>query len=175
MIWAGTETVTDRVDLDPELESRLIPSDILNEICRHALDVAPEECCGLLLGGDRDSTHRVVRVTNVMTKMHVADPDAFPRDARHAYYMSEIEYLHAIEEATARDEHVAAVYHSHFGQGCYLSPDDVAFASHPLFPFPEAGQIVVSLLDGKVQDVGIFEPRTGDRAGFQGRRLGAMS
>ena len=166
--------MTDRVDLDPELESRLIPIDILNEICRHALDVAPEECCGLLLSGDDPSSHRVVRVTNVMTKMHVADPDAFPRDARHAYYMSEIEYLRAIEEAESQDEHVVAVYHSHFGQGCYLSPDDIAFASHPLFPFPNAGQIVVSLLHGKVQDVGIFEPRTGGNSGFLGRRLGAI-
>ena len=85
--------MTDRVDLDPELESRLIPSDILNEICRHALDVAPEECCGLLLSAKDGSSRRVVRVTNVMTKMHVADPSAFPRDARHAYYMSEIEYF----------------------------------------------------------------------------------
>jgi proteasome lid subunit RPN8/RPN11 len=166
--------VTDRIDLDPELESRLIPSDILHEICQHALDVAPEECCGLLLGGEAEPARRVVRVTNVMTKMHVADPDAFPRDARHAYYMSEIEYLRAIEEAEAQDEHVAAVYHSHFGQGCYLSPDDVAFASHPLFPFPNAGQIVVSLLGGKVQDVGIFEPRAGGSSGFLGRRLEAI-
>jgi len=163
-------TVSDRVELDPELGSYRLPSDILNELCRHALDVAPEECCGLLLRGEDESALRVVRVTNVMTKMHVADPEAFPRDARHAYYMSEVEYLKAIEEATARDEEVAAVYHSHFGQGCYLSPDDVAFATHPLFPFPEASQIVVSLLGGKVQDVGVFEPR---EDGFQGRRVEA--
>ena len=165
--------MSDRIDLDPELGSYSLPSDILNELCRHALDVAPEECCGLLLRGEGegDVGLRVVRVTNVMTKMHVADPDAFPRDARHAYYMSEVEYLKAIEEAETRAEEVAAVYHSHFGQGCYLSPDDIAFATHPLFPFPEASQIVVSVLGGKVQDVGVFEPR---EEGFQGRRVEAM-
>jgi proteasome lid subunit RPN8/RPN11 len=105
--------------------------------------------------------------------MHVADPAAFPRDARHAYYMSEVEYLRALGEAEAKGEQVAAVYHSHVGQGCYLSQDDLAFASHPLFPFPEADQIVISLLDGKVDEVGLFEPSASAAAGFTSRRLEA--
>lgn len=168
--------MSDRVDLTAELESQPIPNDILHEICQHALDVAPEECCGLLLGDEDGWARRVVRITNVMTKMHAADPDAFPRDARHAYYMSEIEYLKAVQEAEERDERVTAVYHSHFGQGCYLSPDDVAFATHPLFPFPEAAQIVVSLLDGEVKQAGVFEPRPlpSGGPGFVGRVLEAL-
>jgi len=166
--------VTDRVELDLECESRRLPSDVLNELCRHALDVAPEECCGLLVAPQDDpATMRVVRITNVMTKMHVADPKAFPRDARHAYYMSEVEYLRAIEEADRQDERVSAVYHSHFGQGCYLSQDDLAFASHPLFPFPDADQIVISLLDGQVQQVGLFSPTPDAAGGFAGRRVEA--
>jgi proteasome lid subunit RPN8/RPN11 len=165
--------VSERVDLDPEFESRLIPSDILHEICRHALDVAPEECCGLVMGNLDVSMLRIVRVTNIMTKMHVADPEAFPRDARHAYYMSEVEYLRALEEAEEREEEVHAIYHSHFGQGCYLSEDDLAFASHPLFPFPEADQIVVSLLVDRVSEVGIFEAVEAAASGFRGRRLEA--
>ena len=127
---------------------------MLLEICRHALDVAPEECCGLVLGNADERFVRAVRITNVMTKMHVEDPIAFPKDARHAYYMAEIEYLRALDEAEARSETVSAVYHSHFGQGCYLSQDDLAFAAHPLFPFPEAAQIVVSVLGNRVQEVG---------------------
>ncbi len=173
--WAGTEIVSERVDLDPELERRLIPSDLLHEICRHALDVAPEECCGLIMGNETERLLRVVRVTNIMTKMHVSDSEAFPRDARHAYYMSEIEYLRAIEEAAAREESVSAIYHSHFGQGCYLSPDDLAFASHPLFPFPRADQIVVSLLADRVSEVGVFEPIETAAGRFRGRRLEAAS
>ncbi len=55
--------MSERVDLDPELESRTIPSDILHEICRHALDVVPEECCGLVFGSAQESMLRVVRVT----------------------------------------------------------------------------------------------------------------
>lgn len=114
-----------------------------------------------------------MRVTNVMTKMHVADPEAFPRDARHAYYMSEVEYLRAIEEGEARGEAVSAIYHSHFGQGCYLSEDDLAFAGHPLFPFPEADQIVVSVLSDRVQEIGVFVPQASAPNGFVGRRLEA--
>ena len=165
--------MSERIELDPERESRSISSDVLHEICRHALDVAPEECCGLVVGTLDDPFMRAVRVTNVMTKMHVADPKAFPRDARHAYYMSEVEYLNAIEKAEAAGEHVSAIYHSHFGKGCYLSTDDLAFASHPLFPFPNAAQLVVSLLGDRVREVGIFEP-TGDKENsFAGRRLEA--
>ena len=113
------------------------------------------------------------RITNVMTKMHVADPTAFPRDARHAYYMSETEYLAAMQKAESAGEYVSAVYHSHFGQGCYLSEDDVAFAVHPLFPFPDAAQVVVSLIGDRVRGVGIFEPTGDSETGFVGRRLEA--
>ncbi len=166
--------MSERIELNPERESRQISSDLLHEICRHALDVAPEECCGLVMGTRAEPLRRAVRITNVMTKMHVADPDSFPRDARHAYYMSELEYLRAIEEAEARDEEVSAIYHSHFGKGCYLSKDDLAFAAHPLFPFPEASQIVVSLLADRVREVGIFDPVETDQRRFVGRRLEAV-
>lgn len=165
--------MSERIELDLGLETRIFPSDVLNEICTHALDVAPEECCGLVFRDEEGDSMLAVRITNVMTKMHVADPDAFPRDARHAYYMSEVEYLRALEDAEARAQSVAAVYHSHFGQACYLSQDDLAFAVHPLFPFPEAAQIVVSLLADRVREVGIFEPDASADQGFVGRRLEA--
>ncbi len=76
-------------------------------------------------------------------------------------------------EADTRHETVSAVYHSHFGQGCYLSQDDLAFAAHPLFPFPDAAQIVVSVLGERVQDVGCFEPTGNVALPFVGRRLEA--
>jgi proteasome lid subunit RPN8/RPN11 len=170
----GTEIVSKQIDLDPELKSCSIPSDVLHEICRHALDVAPEECCGLIIGTAEERFLRAVRVTNVMTKMHVADAKAFPRDARHAYYMSETEYLQAIGDAKSRGERVSAIYHSHFGQGCYLSQDDLAFAAHPLFPFPDAAQLVLSLLGDRVREVGIFEATGAPEYSFVGRRLEAI-
>jgi proteasome lid subunit RPN8/RPN11 len=150
---------------------------VLHEICRHALDVIPEECCGLVLGRGDERFVRIVRVTNVMTKMHLADPIAFPRDAHHAYYMSEVEYQRALDEAEAHGERVSAVYHSHVGEGCHLSAEDLAFAVHPLFPFPDASQIVVSLLSGRVAEVGLFEPTLSEdeEKRFVGRRVEAAA
>jgi proteasome lid subunit RPN8/RPN11 len=165
--------VSERIELQPELESRTMPGAVLHEICRHALEAAPEECCGLVVGTRDEPFLRSVRITNVMNKMHVADPEAFPRDARHAYYMAEVEYQEALEAAEAKGERVFAVYHSHFGQGCYLSEDDVAFAAHPLFPFPDAAQLVVSLIGNQVREVGIFEPTGAAAPRFVGRRLEA--
>jgi len=170
------EIVSDRIELDSSLEAASIPGAVLHEICRHALDARPEECCGLVMGNDGFRFLRIVRITNVMTKMHLADPAAFPRDAHHAFYMSEVEYQRALEEAEAQSECVSAVYHSHVGQDCYLSHDDLAFAAHPLFPFPDAAQIVVSLLGERVAEVGIFEPvilGDEDERHYEGRRLEA--
>jgi proteasome lid subunit RPN8/RPN11 len=171
----GTVVVSDRIDVDANLDALAISSEVLHEICRHALDVIPEECCGLVLGSPERAFARSVRISNVMTKMHLDDEVAFPRDAQHAYYMSEIEYQRAIEEAESRAEFVSAIYHSHVEQGCYLSQDDLAFAVHPLFPFPEASQIVVSILDGYVAETGIFEPVGEDPDQFLGRRLEAST
>jgi proteasome lid subunit RPN8/RPN11 len=155
----------------------MIPADVLHELYRHALEVAPEECCGLVIGIAENRFLRAVRITNVMTKMHLSDANAFPRDARHAYYMSETEYQQVIEEAESRGERVSAIYHSHFGRGCYLSEDDLAFTAHPLFPFPNAAQLVLSLIGdrvgGRVREVGIFEPTGVSEPSFVGRRLEA--
>jgi [CysO sulfur-carrier protein]-S-L-cysteine hydrolase len=171
----ATMKESDRIELDPDLAPSTISSEVLHEICRHALDVAPEECCGLVLGNPETTFLRSVRISNVMTKKHLEDPMAFPRDAFHAYYMSEIEYQRIIEEAEASSEHVCAIYHSHVEQGCYLSKDDLAFAVHPLFPFPEASQIVVSILAERIDEVGIFERAEDGPSQFIGRRLEAIS
>ena len=167
--------VSDRTELDPALEPATISSELLHDLCRHALDVAPEECCGLVLGNLEEPFLHSVRITNVMTKKHIEDPEAFPRDSYHAYYMSEVEYQKVLEEAEARSEFVSAIYHSHVEQGCYLSRDDLSFAVHPLFPFPDASQVVVSILNDRIEEVGIFDRVDETTNEFRGRRLEAAS
>jgi len=146
---------------------------VLSELCNHALDTAPEECCGLVTGTAAQRFRNVYRITNVMTKMHLADAVAFPRDARHAYYMAEIEYLRAQQHAESKGETVTAVYHSHVEAGAYLSAEDLAYAEHALFPFPGAAQIVLSVLGGRVDESAIFEVSraTGTFAPRSGRLL----
>lgn len=129
----------------------------MQELCSHALDTDPEECCGLITGDAAECFRHVWRVSNVMNTMHASDPAIFPRGARHAYYMSETEYLHAISEAEFRGEQVKAVYHSHVEAPAYLSAEDIAYAVNPLFPFPEALQIVLGVARGRIEEAAIFE------------------
>ena len=70
-----------------------IPGRVLNELCTHALETRPEECCGLLTGVGGNPFRSVHRCRNTMTQQHQGDPDAYPRDGTQAYYMSEVDYL----------------------------------------------------------------------------------
>ena len=163
----------ERVELNRELPPVTISATALNELCRHALDAVPEECCGLITGNPEQVFGSVRRIANVMTRMHVSDETAFPRDARTGYYMSESEYLRAQEEAEGRGERVTAVYHSHVNADAYLSSEDLSYAESPLFPFPGAVQIVLSVVGDRVKDAAVFEvdPETGLFPADQGRLL----
>jgi len=137
------------------------------------MDAVPEECCGLITGSDEEKFESVWRISNAMTRMHVADEETFPRDARTAYYMAEVEYLQAQKDAEARGESVTAVYHSHVNADAYLSAEDRVYAESPLFPFPGALQIVLSVVGGRVKDAAIFEidPESGRFTSEGGRLL----
>lgn len=154
-------TVRARIELNRNLEPAPFSAAVMSELCQHALDTAPEECCGLVTGTAANRFERSYRVTNVMTKMHLGDALAFPRDARHAYYMAEIEYLRAQKDAEADGQTVTAVYHSHVGAGAYLSEEDLGYAEHPLFPFPGASQIVIAVMSDRgadrVKEAALFE------------------
>jgi proteasome lid subunit RPN8/RPN11 len=159
----STEAVSRRVELDEDMPAISVSAEVVHELCRHALEAHPDECCGLVTG-TRDEPYRSIhRCTNVMTKMHLNDPEAFPRDASQAYYMNEIEYMKLEEEAERSGEFVSAIYHSHVGAGAYLSEDDLKFAEHVLFPFPDAAQIVLGVSEEGVQAKAIFlsNPETG--------------
>ncbi|MDE0886315.1 MAG: M67 family metallopeptidase [Myxococcota bacterium] len=147
----------DRVDVERNQPPVLIPATVFNELRRHAIEAVPEECCGLITGTDEERFESVWRISNVMTRMHVADVETFPGDARTAYYMAEVEYLQAQRDAEARGEMITAVYHSHVNADAYLSAEDRVYAESPLFPFPGARQIVLSVVGDRVKDAGIFE------------------
>jgi proteasome lid subunit RPN8/RPN11 len=138
-----------------------IPARILNELCEHAREAEPEECCGLVLSEGSRRYGRAVRCHNEMTLRHQEDPEEFPRDSRSAYYMSTRDVLEVSRQAERSGAHVTAVYHSHVGAGAYLSKDDLSYARHDLFPFPYADQIVLSVLERSVREIKIFL-RSGD-------------
>jgi len=164
--------VRDHITPDPSLSPVVIPGRTLNEICAHAREAQPEECCGLVSGLADGMFRTVHRCRNEMTARHGGDPVRYPRDGREAFYMSEIDYLKAQRDAEARGERVTAVYHSHVDAGAWFSQADQAGAEVALFPFPEAAHIVVSIWDGKLAEAGIFQ-RTA--TGFEGRFLEVAS
>ena len=149
----------DRIELDENLAPVAIPARILHELYQHALDAQKalgEECCGLILSEGGARYGRVLRCRNQVTFLHQSDPVSYPRDGSAAYHMHEHDVLTACRDAETRGEEITAVYHSHVGAGAYLSKLDLDYARHPLFPFPKADQIVISVFEGSVVESGIF-------------------
>ena len=154
-----------RVELDETLPPVRLPARILHEICQHALESLPEECCGLIVGNALERYRRPVRCRNEMTAPHHRDPERYPRDGRAAYYMNDHDVARVRREAEEAGECVTAVYHSHIGAGAYLSALDLAHAEHAFFPFPDADQIVVPVFERTFRDIAVFQR---GEAGFAG-------
>lgn len=159
-----------RIEVDASQPSVAMPREILNELYAHALATLPEECCGLIVGTDRERFRRIVRCRNEMTLRHKEDPAGYPRDGRHAYFMNALDYMRASDDAEERGERITAVYHSHVDAGAYLSEMDREYAESEGFPFRDADQIVVSVVSGKVDSVAFFE-REAHARGFRGRTI----
>ena len=159
-----------RIEID--LESRPIDLDrrILHEIYAHALETSPEECCGLLSGRKVGVYRAIHRCRNDMTQHHERDAVNFPRDGREGFYMNANDYRRAIERAEVAGEQITAVYHSHVGYGAYFSEMDQEFVERPLYPFPQADHIVLSLIDGKVGEMGLFR-RDSNSGAYRGWRV----
>ena len=150
-----------RIEVDAELAPVLIPAAVLNEVFAHARESEPEECCGLITGDDQEPYRHVVRCRNDMTQKHRRDPVDFPRDGREGFYMNELDYLRAEDDAEGRGERITCVYHSHVEAGAYFSEMDQDFAAQPLFPFPEADHLVVAVIGAKVVEQAVFRPSGG--------------
>lgn len=145
-----------RIEVDTNLQPVALPGPVINELCAHAIDARPEECCGLVTGANDQRFRDVHRCRNEMTTRHRADSVAYPRDGREAYLMNEIDYLQAQEHAEGKGDEVTAVYHSHVGAGVYFSEMDQEFADAAFFPFPGAAQIVLAVWEGRVAGAGMF-------------------
>lgn len=159
-----------RVDVDASLPPIALPGRIFHELCAHARETFPEECCGLILGRAEARYGELVRCRNEMTRLHQADPLTHPRDGRAAFWMNEVDYAHAQERAEKAGDQVTAVYHSHVDVGAYLSELDLEYAEHALFPFPSADQIVIAVHEGRVMGLGLYQ-RDGTAKAFTGRNV----
>jgi len=104
-----------------------------------------------------------------MTRLNRDDPASYPRDGTEAFHMNEMDYVRIQERAAEQDLKVTGVYHSHVGVGAYFSELDQAFALQPLFPFPDADHVVLSVIEQRVGEVAVFRRTT--ETEFEGRIL----
>ncbi|MDX1650406.1 MAG: Mov34/MPN/PAD-1 family protein [Myxococcota bacterium] len=152
-----------RIEVNRSLAPVCMPARLLNELRSHALEAWPEECCGLLVGSAPGRFEAAHRCRNDMTRLHRQDPAAWPRDGTKAFHMNEIDYLRVRDQAEAAGGRVTGVYHSHVDAPAYFSELDQEYVRQPLFPFPDARHLVLSVVEGRVREAALFriDPATG--------------
>jgi [CysO sulfur-carrier protein]-S-L-cysteine hydrolase len=122
-----------------------IAQSLADEIVAHAREDLPNECCGMVGGGDGEvrTVHRA--------KNAEASPLRYSIDAR-----EQLRLMRAIEEA---GEELVAIYHSHTKSAAYPSQTDVNLAG-----WPDAVYLIVSLADPALPDLKGFWIRDGEIA-----------
>lgn len=143
------------------LASWRIPKALLDALFAHARAAYPDECCGFVI--QRGGALEAVRVSNIQNAKHAEDPTRFSRTAATAYTMGP----EAVPILIAHDRGelvIHALYHSHPQHAAYFSAEDRAQATVWDEPsYPEAAQIVVSVIDGEVRDAKAFRWSTAER------------
>jgi proteasome lid subunit RPN8/RPN11 len=109
----------------------------------HAREVAPDECCGLLLGRDGEIVE-AVRARNI-----AGDPAT-------RFLIDPIDHFAAIRTARARALDIVGFYHSHPHSAAEPSSRDVAE-----FDYPDSLYVIVSLRT-EPADVHLFRFASGN-------------
>ena len=141
-----------------------LTKEIVEEMARHACEAFPEECCGVILAGERGDTLR--RCTNIQNQRHAEDPIKYPRDARTAYFIDPKELFQIHRETNERGWAIKAIYHSHPDHEAYFSDEDrtAALGGGDEPQYPDAAYVVVSVFDRQVRRMRAFawNPTAGD-------------
>lgn len=123
----------------------------------HAEEAFPEECCGVLFATPEGQLVR--RMTNVQNRLHAADPERHPRDARTAYQMDTRELFEVNREGDQPGWRIALFYHSHPNHEAYFSATDKARAlwadaEEQVEPsYPGVAWLVLSVYERAIRDV----------------------
>jgi proteasome lid subunit RPN8/RPN11 len=143
---------------------------LMAEVFGHARECYPDECCGLLVGPRDGAPEQVVRCTNMQNIRHSSGESKL--DARHGFWINEIELMRALREAEWLGLDLLAVYHSHVDADAYFSRTDEEGAlgpdGRPLWP--GTAHLVVSVREGVVRQAALFEWSEAERR-FVGREL----
>ncbi len=119
-----------------------IPQSLVDQIVAHARDDLPNECCGMVGGGDGEA-RTVYRAENAE-----ASPLRYSIDAR--------EQFRLMQTIEAAGEELVGIYHSHTKSAAYPSQTDVNLAG-----WPDAVYLIASLADPDSPEVKGFWIRDG--------------
>ena len=113
----------------------------VDQMVAHALEDDPNECCGILAGGDGTAT-KLYRMTNT-------------EHSPYRYNMDPIELLNVTREMDDSGWELLIIYHSHTHSPAYPSDTDVRMATWTdgNSIWPDAFYILVSLMDHQNPDV----------------------
>jgi proteasome lid subunit RPN8/RPN11 len=114
-----------------------LPQSFIDEMIAHALEDAPNECCGIIAGDDGRAA-KLFRAKNA---------EASPW----RYSVEPKDLFRIFREVEANDWSFLAIYHSHTASEAYPSPTDVRLAF-----WPEAYYVLVSLKDADKPAVRAF-------------------
>lgn len=133
-----------------------LKKEIIAEIYQHALKEYPFECCGIVTGEGSSQTAHLCQ--NIQNRLHARDPETYPRDARTAYTINRDEADRICAETGRRGEKVTAFYHSHINCDAYFSEIDKEAQTVFGEPeFPDALQLVVSVIDGRISGMKCYQ------------------
>ena len=108
--------------------SLVLSQSFVDEIIAHALEDAPDECCGIIAGEDGRAV-KLFRAKNA---------EASP----YRYSVEPKDLFRIFRECEENGWSFLAIYHSHTASEAYPSPTDVRLAF-----WPEAYYVLVSLQD----------------------------
>jgi proteasome lid subunit RPN8/RPN11 len=121
-------------------------SEDLERIRRHAEEEYPRECCGVLTAAGAEVLCRPHPCRSLQDRIHAAEPDRHPRDARSAFYLDPRDLVRFLSAAETGGSRIAGLYHSHIDCDAYFSAEDLQGALFDRQPaYPEAVHLVLSV------------------------------
>lgn len=143
-----------------------IPGPMLETIFEQAEKEYPRECCGMILSlkDQMEAYTRVRACRNAQDDYHRLDPENFPRTSTTAYFIDPKELLRVQKELREKNEMIRIIYHSHIDRGAYFSEEDQRVAISEGEPaYPGVKYFVMSVMQGKVKDGGLFVWNAGQK------------
>jgi proteasome lid subunit RPN8/RPN11 len=138
-----------------------IPASLLHTVYNDAQRCYPEEACGLLIG-PRAGAHcdEARPCENQQNRLHEADPESHPRDARTAYALG-VRDLRLLDASLGSDRPVKVIYHSHVDVGAYFSDEDRRAATYDGELIYPVDYLVVDCAKEGVRGAKLFRFRAG--------------